>query len=445
MNAAMPAILQQSPAAPAQRGRHDTPSSSDGNEFSDLVKGDGKSKSATSAAAKDENRAGKSEPSTDLELLTDEFAHASQEAASLDAAATEEGQKESDANEEAQGAEALLPFLTVPLQRSPVSTDESKTENAAGPKRADAAALMAKAARAAQAGNEGRNAPSVAVLENSAPATSTGRTETTFGKALIANLNEIATQASSQVEAGSDQEEPDLEAADPLADRRGVRRDRGTLTAEAVARARQTQDVGERLADVRPMEQRSQPLPLAQAPLSTGAPVVQAVADHTASAASLRRTAIDNADGQPTAGSTQALKIQLKPVELGTVTAHLRMTGDQLSVEIEVESAEAYKRLANETEAIARALRSHGIAVEEVVIQAPQVQAGAPVRDGATGFGDNASNADRNFSTGAESGQSGGSGHSNSDAGRDNGHEPNRLSSSEKRSISGGNHSGIYI
>lgn len=444
MNAAMTAILQQSPTASAPRGRHDTSSSSDRNEFSDLVKADGKSKSATSSTEKDESLS-QSELASDLELLRDELANASQETVSPDSAEAE-GQKGSETDEEAQGAEALLPFLTVPQQRSPVPTGESSAENTAGPKGADAADLMAKAAKAAQgAANERRNTPSVTIVEKPDPAMSAGRTEATFGKTLIANLNDIATQASGQAEARPDKEQSDREAADPLMDRRGVRRDRGTLTADAIVRARQAQDIGERQADLKPAEQRLQPIQLGQAPLSTGAPVVQAVAGHTASATSLHRAAMANADGQPAASLTQALKIQLKPVELGTVTAHLRMTGDQLSVEIEVESAEAYKRLASETDAIARALRSHGIAVEEVVIQAPQVQAGAAVRDGSTGFGDNSSNAGRNFSTGAESGQSGGSDHPKSNAGQDNGHETDRLSSSEIRTVSGSNSSGVYI
>ncbi|MGO4840317.1 hypothetical protein AB4144_49530, partial [Rhizobiaceae sp. 2RAB30] len=43
------------------------------------------------------------------------------------------------------------------------------------------------------------------------------------------------------------------------------------------------------------------------------------------------------------------------------VTARLRVTDGQLSIEVEVETSEAHNRLSGETEAIARALRSHGI------------------------------------------------------------------------------------
>jgi|GEM_PF-1147559 len=64
----------------------------------------------------------------------------------------------------------------------------------------------------------------------------------------------------------------------------------------------------------------------------------------------------------------QTLKIQLNPVDLGQVTAVLRLTGEELSVELRVETAEAYRQLNNDSDAIVRSLRGQGYGVEQVTV-----------------------------------------------------------------------------
>ena len=82
-------------------------------------------------------------------------------------------------------------------------------------------------------------------------------------------------------------------------------------------------------------------------------------------------------------GPVSTLRIQLNPAELGMVTARLVASGAQLEIEIRVESSDARQRLANDSDAIVRALRGVGYDVERVTIQhAPQAGNGGQ-NDGA--------------------------------------------------------------
>lgn len=63
------------------------------------------------------------------------------------------------------------------------------------------------------------------------------------------------------------------------------------------------------------------------------------------------------------------LKLQLNPVSLGSVTAVLRLTGEELSVEIKVETAEAYRQLKDDNQSILKALRGQGFGVEQITVQ----------------------------------------------------------------------------
>lgn len=73
-------------------------------------------------------------------------------------------------------------------------------------------------------------------------------------------------------------------------------------------------------------------------------------------------------DAQP----MRSLKIELHPAELGTVTANLKAAGEQLSVELQVESLEAYDRLSADSDQIVSSLRSLGYDIDQVTIQQPQ-------------------------------------------------------------------------
>lgn len=72
---------------------------------------------------------------------------------------------------------------------------------------------------------------------------------------------------------------------------------------------------------------------------------------------------------QPRQTTLQTLKIQLHPAELGTVTANLRLAGEQMQVELRVESAEAYHRLSKDAELIVKAFRTMGYDIDQVTVQ----------------------------------------------------------------------------
>lgn len=76
------------------------------------------------------------------------------------------------------------------------------------------------------------------------------------------------------------------------------------------------------------------------------------------------------AAGAPHTGQTlHTLKLQLNPLSLGSVTAVLKLSGEALSVEIKVETAEAYRQLSDDSQSIVKALRGQGYGVEQINIQ----------------------------------------------------------------------------
>ncbi|MER9947070.1 flagellar hook-length control protein FliK [Mesorhizobium sp. M0047] len=81
---------------------------------------------------------------------------------------------------------------------------------------------------------------------------------------------------------------------------------------------------------------------------------------------------------------THMLKIELHPAELGMVTAHLRLSGEQLSIELKPETHDAYRRLSADSEAIVKSLRGLGFEVDKVTILQPSVAVPATTRSDAT-------------------------------------------------------------
>lgn len=74
--------------------------------------------------------------------------------------------------------------------------------------------------------------------------------------------------------------------------------------------------------------------------------------------------------GPQQAGQTlHTLKLQLNPASLGSVTAVLKLSGDDLSVEIKVQTAEAYRQIKQDNESIVKALRGQGFGVEQITVQ----------------------------------------------------------------------------
>lgn len=90
-------------------------------------------------------------------------------------------------------------------------------------------------------------------------------------------------------------------------------------------------------------------------------------AQRTQSAASAQSAAIP---GQPQSGQmVHTLKLQLHPISLGSVTAVLKLSGEELTVDIKVQTAEAYRQLSDDNQAILKALRGQGFGVEQINIQ----------------------------------------------------------------------------
>jgi chemotaxis protein MotD len=112
-----------------------------------------------------------------------------------------------------------------------------------------------------------------------------------------------------------------------------------------------------------------QNIPAPAVPAMTAAPLLTAIAAdgswrELAATADLRLSADQNA-----VASTHSLKVQLHPAELGVVTASLRFAGDQLTIELQVESIEAQQRLSADSDAIVKSLRALGLEVDRVTIQ----------------------------------------------------------------------------
>jgi len=63
-----------------------------------------------------------------------------------------------------------------------------------------------------------------------------------------------------------------------------------------------------------------------------------------------------------------SLKIQMNPDNLGIVTATMRLSGDQLSVDLKVQSAEAYRQLSNDQSAMVDSLRQQGYTVDRMTV-----------------------------------------------------------------------------
>ncbi|CAN7212381.1 flagellar hook-length control protein FliK [Rhizobium sp. LjRoot30] len=80
-------------------------------------------------------------------------------------------------------------------------------------------------------------------------------------------------------------------------------------------------------------------------------------------------SALSNAATQASTGKVvNTLKLQLQPISLGMVTATMRLVGDELSVDLTVESASAYRQLSSDHKSIIEALRSQGFSIDQVTV-----------------------------------------------------------------------------
>ncbi|OWO93821.1 chemotaxis protein CheD [Rhizobium esperanzae] len=98
-------------------------------------------------------------------------------------------------------------------------------------------------------------------------------------------------------------------------------------------------------------------------------------------------SALSNAAEWTSTGKVvNTLKIQMNPIDLGLVTATMRLTGDALNVDLKVETGAAYRQLKEDHGKILEALRSQGYAVDNVTISmAPVERADAGNQAGSQG------------------------------------------------------------
>ncbi|MBX5214524.1 MULTISPECIES: flagellar hook-length control protein FliK [unclassified Rhizobium] len=86
-------------------------------------------------------------------------------------------------------------------------------------------------------------------------------------------------------------------------------------------------------------------------------------------------SALSNAAEWTSTGKVvNTLKIQMNPIDLGLVTATMRLAGDALNVDLKVETGTAYRQLKEDHGKILESLRSQGYAVENVTISLAPVE-----------------------------------------------------------------------
>ncbi|MBB3353242.1 flagellar hook-length control protein FliK [Rhizobium lentis] len=86
-------------------------------------------------------------------------------------------------------------------------------------------------------------------------------------------------------------------------------------------------------------------------------------------------SALSNAAEWTSTGKVvNTLKIQMNPIDLGLVTATMRLAGDALNVDLKVETGAAYRQLKEDHGKILEALRSQGYAVDNVTISMAPVE-----------------------------------------------------------------------
>ena len=337
---------------------------------------------------------------------------------------------------------------TLPVEAEAEPETRDTTQSAKDKAPADAAAPQPSATRPAiesPAADTKAGVPAPAVEESqeetrrrvevatvSAPAQNAGRTvpSASASLSLLARLNLMSQEGragATPARAAPVETVPEESAAaddiaptDPAeaeaarVDRRAAGEERG----DGAKGGRDTSDIAGRTVEraAPPAASSPQPGALPSAP----AQVVQALADSPAATGVARAIVSAHKDGASSGETIQSLKIQLRPHELGQVTAKLSMVGGELSIEIEVDTIEAHRALSGEGDAIVKALRAHGIAVDQVTIQQPP-QSPTAGRDSAGG--------DPQAFTGRDARDSGGSGNSagrnqpSQSPDRDHGHE----------------------
>lgn len=278
-----------------------------------------------------------------------------------------------------------------------------------------------------------------------------------FGKALQANLGAMPTEKLARAGTGDGEIKKGVvgkDAGEP------PRLARETLTAGVEQRASAESRTELRMApelrgdrnEARTAEGRSQAgmdkpaLPNGvTAALPTGGPIVQAAASAPGWAAALQRPASVMPGTAGSAAPVEALKIQLHPAELGMVTANLRIADGQLSIEIDVDTPEAYLKLSSERDAISKALRSTGMTVDNVTINPPPTHQPAAARDPGGVYGGGQNSARQDFQGSGTFGQPASNGNAGRGTSGDSRHRHDHIAPTETRPDGAPSGGRVYI
>ncbi|HTO32833.1 MAG TPA: flagellar hook-length control protein FliK [Pararhizobium sp.] len=108
---------------------------------------------------------------------------------------------------------------------------------------------------------------------------------------------------------------------------------------------------------------------LGLAPASNASAVTSQIVSNPEWAKALQSTEAAGPLAQDSTGKVlNTLKIQMHPIDLGTVTATLRLKEDELHVELKVETGDAFRQFSDDQNAMVKALRAQGFAVDQVSI-----------------------------------------------------------------------------
>ena len=137
-------------------------------------------------------------------------------------------------------------------------------------------------------------------------------------------------------------------------------------------------------AKVSVLSQQMAPAPAAVPGLSANAAAIVSALDADLGWRPASASSAQSAQALKGTQPMRSLKIQLHPAELGMVTANLKTSGEQLSVELQVDNQEAYHRLSADSDAIVKSLRSLGYDIDRVSVQQPQAASASVARSDAS-------------------------------------------------------------
>ena len=197
--------------------------------------------------------------------------------------------------------------------------------------------------------------------------------------------------------------------------------------------------VDQKQTPVRVISAQTTPAPAAILPgiSNTGAILASSLAEDPGFASTAAQAARAVAEARPASREPlNTLRLQLQPADLGMVTARLTISDNQLTVELQVETPEARRRLQADGDAMREALRTLGYDVDRITVQQ------APNSASFTSASSTSAR-DPGFQASAGQGQPGGDSQPNARQGNGHGGAPSREVVEGRQNDASG--SGLYI